>query len=70
MKTIKASNGMYLTQKVLENEDSRVFAIALNLAVNDSPDNWREATQEEYYQWQVSQQEQLERSLSNGVGEE
>lgn len=70
MKTIKASNGMYLTQKVLENEDSRVFAIALNLAVNDSPDNWREATQEEYYQWQLAQQEQLEKSLSNGVGEE
>lgn len=70
METIKASNGMYLTQREIENEDSRVFAIALNLAVNDSPDNWREATQEEYYQWQLAQQEQLEKSLSNGVGEE
>ena len=59
MKKISASEGHYLTQKNLENEGGRTFAISLYLADNDSPDNWREATQEEYYEWQKNQDEQL-----------
>lgn len=59
MKKISASEGHYLTQKNLENEGGRTFAISLYLADNDSPDNWREATQEEYYEWQKKQDEQL-----------
>lgn len=51
---------MYLTQKNVENESARTFAVSLYLADNDSEDNWREATQEEYYQWQKKQDEAFE----------
>lgn len=44
MKKITASEGKYFTQKNIENEDGRTFAITLYLADNDSEDNWREAT--------------------------
>lgn len=60
MNKIKASEGNYLTQKTLENEGSRVFALSLYLADNDSEDNWREATQEEYYAWQQERDKELE----------
>ena len=62
MKKIKASEGMYLTQKTLENEGGRVFALSLYLADNDSQDNWKEATPEEYYEWQMNQEKQFEES--------
>ena len=51
---------MYLTQKNLENEASRVFAVSLYLADNDSEDNWREATQEECYEWQRKQDDEID----------
>ena len=51
---------MYLTQKNVENESARTFAVSLYLADNDSEDNWREATQEEYYLWQKKQDEAFE----------
>lgn len=60
MRKIKASEGMYLTQKNVENESARTFAVSLYLADNDSEDNWREATQKEYYQWQKKQDEAFE----------
>lgn len=63
MKQIKASEGKYLTQKTIENEGARVFAISLFLADNDNEANWREATQEEYYQWQKQQEEINEQAL-------
>lgn len=67
MEKIKASKGMYLTQKEIENEDARVFAVSLFLADNDSADNWREATMEEYYKWQQDQDAKLEAQM-NGIG--
>lgn len=66
MEKIKASEGMYLTQKNLENESGRTFALTLYLADNDSADNWREATQEEYYKWQRAMDEQAEEALEKG----
>lgn len=63
MKKISASEGMYLTQKNIENEGGRVFALTLYLADNDSEDNWREATQVEYYAWQKAQEEETENAL-------
>lgn len=65
MEKIKASEGMYLTQKEIENEDARVFAVSLFLADNDSADNWREATMEEYYKWQQEQDAKLEAQMNN-----
>lgn len=65
MKKIKASEGMYLTQKEIENESARVFAVSLFLADNDSADNWREATMEEYYKWQQEQDAKLEAQMNS-----
>ncbi len=65
MEKIKASEGMYLTQKEIENEGARVFAVSLFLADNDSADNWREATMEEYYRWQQEQDAKLEAQMAN-----
>lgn len=65
MEKIKASEGMYLTQKEIENEGARVFAVSLFLADNDSADNWREATMEEYYKWQQDQDAKLEAQMAN-----
>lgn len=63
MKKITASEGKYLTQKELENENARIFAISLYLADNDNEDNWREATQEEYYNYQRKCDEETEALL-------
>ncbi len=65
MEKIKASEGMYLTQKKIENEGARVFAVSLFLADNDSADNWREATMEEYYKWQQEQDAKLEAQMNS-----
>lgn len=65
MEKIKASEGMYLTQKEIENESARVFTVSLFLADNDSADNWREATMEEYYKWQQEQDAKLEAQMDN-----
>lgn len=67
MEKIKASEGMYLTQKEIENESARVFAVSLFLADNDSADNWREATMEEYYKWQQEQDAKLEAQMTNVI---
>lgn len=60
MEKLTAKEGMYLTQKNLENENGRVFAISLYLADNDSADNWRDATQQEYYEYQRKQDKFVE----------
>lgn len=65
MEKIKASEGMYLTQKEIENEGARVFTVSLFLADNDSADNWREATMEEYYKWQQEQDAKLEAQMNS-----
>lgn len=67
MEKIKASEGMYLTQKEIENESARVFSVSLFLADNDSADNWREATMEEYYKWQQEQDAKLEAQMANVI---
>lgn len=67
MKKITASEGKYFTQKNIENEGARTYAITLYLADNDSEDNWREATREEYYEWQKKQEQNFEQqSLPDG----
>ena len=67
MEKITAKEGMYLTQKNLENENGRVFAISLYLADNDSADNWRDATQQEYYEWQRGQDKFVEDLIASDV---
>ena len=67
MEKITAKEGMYLTQKNLENENGRVFAISLYLADDDSADNWRDATQQEYYEWQRKQDKFVEDLMASDV---
>lgn len=67
MEKITAKEGMYLTQKNLENENGRVFAISLYLADNDSADNWRDATQQEYYEYQRKQDKFVEDLIASEV---
>ena len=64
MKKITAPEGKYFTQKNIENESGRAFAITLYLADNDSADNWREATQEEYYAWQKKMAARKRRNIN------
>mgnify|MGYP004673394995 FL=1 len=70
MEKITAKEGMYLTQKNLENENGRVFAISLYLADNDSADNWRDATQQEYYEWQRKQDKFVEDLMASDIDKE
>lgn len=46
MKKLKATEGMMLTQTADTPLEQRVFTKELYLAVNDSPENWTEITEE------------------------
>ena len=70
MEKLTAKKGMYLTQKNLENENGRVFAISLYLADNDSADDWRDATQQEYYEWQRKQDKFVEDLMASDIDKE
>lgn len=70
MEKLTAKEGMYLTQKNLENENGRVFAISLYLADNDSADNWRDATQQEYYEYQRKQDKFVEDLMASDIDKE
>lgn len=52
MKKIKASEGKWLTQVKVENEDARVFS-EMVYAADDDADNWREADAEEKLKWEL-----------------
>lgn len=70
MEKLTAKEGMYLTQKNIENENGRVFAISLYLADNDSADNWRDATQQEYYEYQRKQDKFVEDLMASDIDKE
>lgn len=53
METIKAKEGMWLTQAAETETGARVYSKELWLAVNDSAENWRDATDEEYQAWKA-----------------
>ena len=67
MKKIMASEGMYLTQKNIDNAGGRVFAVSLYLADNDTADNWREATMDEYWEWQKRMDERAEEGMAGSA---
>ena len=50
---IEPDDGMWLTQAEDVEILARIFSKKVYLAVNDSEENWREITQEEYEQYQV-----------------
>lgn len=54
------TEGNYLTQASLTNENERVFSEKIYLAVNDSPESWMEVTPDYKAQWEVEHQEEPE----------
>ena len=54
---IHASEGKWLTQANDVNDNERIYCHEAVLGASDSPENWREATQEEYEEWQFRAEE-------------
>ena len=52
VRVIEPSEGKWLTNSGDVPLRDRVFSRKVFLAVNDSPDNWAEITDEEYREWQ------------------
>ena len=58
LRYLTPSEGMWLTQ--VGETDNRVFSEQVILGVNDSPDNWREATETEKLEWEAAEQARME----------
>ena len=54
------TEGNYLTQASLINENERIFSDKIYLAVNDSPESWMEVTPDYKAQWEVEHKEEPE----------
>ena len=54
------TEGNYLTQVSLINENERIFSDKIYLAVNDSPESWMEVTPDYKAQWEVEHKEEPE----------
>lgn len=52
------SEGMWLTQ--VGETENRVFSEQVILGVNDSPDNWREATEQEKIEYEAEEKARME----------
>lgn len=62
LRYLTPSEGMWLTQAY--ETDNRVFSDQVILGVNDSPDNWREATEQEKLEWEEAEKARMERELA------
>lgn len=60
LRYLTPSEGMWLTQ--VGETDNRVFSEQVILGINDSPDNWREATEQEKIEYEA---EEKARIMSN-----
>lgn len=58
LRYLTPSEGMWLTQA--NETDSRIFSEQIILGVNDSPDNWREATEIEKLEWEAEEKARME----------
>lgn len=58
LRYLTPSEGMWLTQ--VGETDSRIFSEQIILGVNDSPDNWREATEIEKLEWEEAEKARME----------
>jgi len=52
MEKIQAKEGMWLTQSGDIKDEERVFTDSVFLAVNDSKERWRDATDQEKTEWE------------------
>lgn len=58
LRYLTPSEGMWLTQ--VGETENRVFSEQIILGVNDSPDNWREATEIEKLEWEAEEKARME----------
>lgn len=67
LRYLTPSEGMWLTQAY--NTENRVFSEQVILGVNDSPDNWREATETEKLEWEAEEKARMEAELAEHEAE-
>ena len=58
LRYLTPSEGMWLTQAY--DTENRVFSEQVILGVNDSRDNWREATETEKLEWEAAERARME----------
>ena len=58
LRYLTPSEGMWLTQAY--DTENRVFSEQVILGVNDSPENWREATEQEKLEYEAAEKARLE----------
>lgn len=58
LRYLTPSEGMWLTQ--VGETESRVFSEQVILGINDSRDNWREATEFEKLEWEAEEKARME----------
>lgn len=58
LRYLTPSEGMWLTQ--VGETENRVFSEQVILGVNDSPENWREATEQEKIEWEAEEKARME----------
>lgn len=62
LRYLTPSEGMWLTQ--VGDTDNRVFSDQVILGVNDSPENWREATEAEKLEWEEAEKARMEAEIA------
>ena len=58
LRYLTPSEGMWLTQA--NETKNRVFSDRVILGINDSPENWREATELEKLEWEEAEKARME----------
>lgn len=58
LRYLTPSEGMWLTQ--VGETENRVFSEQVILGINDSPENWREATEMEKIEWEAAERARME----------
>ena len=62
LRYLTPSEGMWLTQ--VGDTDNRVFSEQVILGINDSPENWREATEIEKLEWEEAEKARMEAEIA------
>ena len=62
LRYLTPSEGMWLTQAY--DTENRVFSEQVILGVNDSPENWREATEQERLEWEEAEKARMEAEIA------
>ena len=58
LRYLTPSEGMWLTQ--VGDTDNRIFSDQIILGINDSRDNWRDATEQEKLEWEAAERARME----------